>query len=291
MIDLSDIVKAYDVRGIVREQLDRRGRPGAGRRLRRRSPGPRRLAAGHDMRESGPQLLAAFAEGATSQGADVVDIGLASTDLLYFASGQLDLPGAMFTASHNPARYNGIKLCRAGAAAGRRRTPAWSRSGRPPRATWPTACPRRSAAPGTVSEQRPAGRLRPLPARPGGPVRHPAAEGGGRRRQRHGRLHRAGGARRRRARPRCRWRSSRCTSSWTAASPTTRPTRWSRPTWSTCSAGWSRSAPISGWPSTATPTGASSSTPTAIRSRPARSPRWSRSGSWPRRRARRSSTT
>jgi phosphomannomutase len=67
------------------------------------------------MRSSGPDLLGAFADGAMAQGASVVDIGLASTDLLYFASGHLDLPGAMFTASHNPAQYNGIKLCRAGA--------------------------------------------------------------------------------------------------------------------------------------------------------------------------------
>src|SRR5207302_4792602 len=71
---------------------------------------------GHDMRESSPSLAAAFAEGVTSQGLDVVSIGLASTDQLYFASGSLNLPGAMFTASHNPAQYNGIKLCRAGAA-------------------------------------------------------------------------------------------------------------------------------------------------------------------------------
>src|SRR5690349_11192587 len=68
------------------------------------------------MRPSSPDLVAAFAEGVTSTGADVVEIGLASTDLLYFASGHLDVPGAMFTASHNPAQYNGIKLCRAGAA-------------------------------------------------------------------------------------------------------------------------------------------------------------------------------
>src|SRR6202044_3108935 len=78
--------------------------------------GADRITTGYDMRESSPGLAAAFAEGATSQGADVVDIGLASTDMLYFAAGSLDIPGAMFTASHNPARYNGIKLCRAGAA-------------------------------------------------------------------------------------------------------------------------------------------------------------------------------
>jgi phosphomannomutase len=68
------------------------------------------------MRPSGHELTAAFAEGVTSQGVDVVDLGLASTDLLYFAAGRLDAPGAVFTASHNPAGYNGIKLCRAGAA-------------------------------------------------------------------------------------------------------------------------------------------------------------------------------
>ncbi|HEX8306469.1 MAG TPA: phosphomannomutase/phosphoglucomutase [Jatrophihabitans sp.] len=114
MINLSDIVKAYDVRGIVPEQLN----PEVARALGAAFvtvTGVRELAAGHDMRESGPELLAAFADGATSQGADVVDIGLASTDLLYYASGQLQLAGAMFTASHNPARYNGIKLCLPGA--------------------------------------------------------------------------------------------------------------------------------------------------------------------------------
>ncbi|MDQ1720350.1 MAG: phosphomannomutase [Pseudonocardiales bacterium] len=114
MINLSDIVKAYDVRGIVPEQLN----PEVARALGAAFvtvTGVRELAAGHDMRESGPELLAAFADGATSQGASVVDIGLASTDLLYYASGQLGLAGAMFTASHNPARYNGIKLCLPGA--------------------------------------------------------------------------------------------------------------------------------------------------------------------------------
>jgi phosphomannomutase len=114
MIDLSEIVKAYDVRGIVGEQLTADVARALGAAFVAVT-GARRLVCARDMRESGPGLLAAFAEGATGQGADVVDIGLASTDLLYFASGHLDLPGAMFTASHNPARYNGIKLCRAGA--------------------------------------------------------------------------------------------------------------------------------------------------------------------------------
>jgi phosphomannomutase len=68
------------------------------------------------MRPSGPELVAAFGDGVREQGCDVILIGLASTDGLYFASGHLNIPGAMFTASHNPAQYNGIKLCRAGAA-------------------------------------------------------------------------------------------------------------------------------------------------------------------------------
>jgi phosphomannomutase len=114
VIDLSEIVKAYDVRGIVGEQLTDEVARALGAAFVTVT-GASCLTAGHDMRESGPGLLAAFADGARGQGADVIDIGLASTDLLYFASGRLDLPGAMFTASHNPARYNGIKLCRAGA--------------------------------------------------------------------------------------------------------------------------------------------------------------------------------
>ncbi|MBV9514385.1 MAG: phosphomannomutase/phosphoglucomutase, partial [Mycobacteriaceae bacterium] len=85
------------------------------RLLREEDDQARTVAVGHDMRESSPALAAAFAEGVRSQGFDVVRIGLASTDQLYFASGFLDCPGAMFTASHNPATYNGIKLCRAGA--------------------------------------------------------------------------------------------------------------------------------------------------------------------------------
>ena len=68
-----------------------------------------------DMRESGVELSEAFALGARSEGATVVDLGLASTDMLYFAAGSLDAPGAMFTASHNPAKYNGLKLCLSGA--------------------------------------------------------------------------------------------------------------------------------------------------------------------------------
>jgi phosphomannomutase len=115
-VDLGAIVKAYDVRGVVPDQLD----PTVARALGAAFVdviGASRIVTAHDMRESGPQLARAFAEGAASRGAAVVEAGLASTDLLYFASGHLQLPGAMFTASHNPARYNGIKLCRAGAVA------------------------------------------------------------------------------------------------------------------------------------------------------------------------------
>ena len=121
-LDLSSIVKAYDVRGVVPDQLDAEVARALGAAFVRvvdaaGSSGSSGTAVvvGQDMRPSSPELVAAFADGATSQGADVIDIGLASTDLLYFASGSLGLPGAMFTASHNPAQYNGIKLCRAGA--------------------------------------------------------------------------------------------------------------------------------------------------------------------------------
>jgi len=112
--DLSLIVKAYDVRGIVPDQLDAEVARALGAAFARVTQATA-VAIGHDMRPSSPELSAAFAEGVTSQGADVVLIGLASTDELYFASGHLDMAGAMFTASHNPAQYNGIKLCRAGA--------------------------------------------------------------------------------------------------------------------------------------------------------------------------------
>ncbi|MGW0044091.1 phosphomannomutase/phosphoglucomutase [Rhodococcus sp. NPDC003348] len=114
------LIKAYDVRGVVGEQLDSdfvRDVAGAFARLMRNDPTQQatRIVIGHDMRASSPDLAKVFAEGVNAQGLDVVLIGLASTDELYFASGLLDCPGAMFTASHNPARYNGIKLCRAGA--------------------------------------------------------------------------------------------------------------------------------------------------------------------------------
>jgi phosphomannomutase len=115
MLDLSCVVKAYDIRGVVPDELNEAVAHAVGAAFAQLT-GADRIVTGYDMRESGPGLAAAFAEGVTGQGVDVVDIGLASTDLLYFAAGALDLPGAMFTASHNPAKYNGIKLCRAGAA-------------------------------------------------------------------------------------------------------------------------------------------------------------------------------
>ena len=118
MRDLSDIVKAYDIRGVVGEQLDAAlvRRVGAAFARLVAGEGATSIVVGHDMRDSSPGLAAAFAEGVTAQGLDVISIGLCSTDMLYFASGSLERPGAMFTASHNPARYNGIKMCRAGAA-------------------------------------------------------------------------------------------------------------------------------------------------------------------------------
>lgn len=113
--DLSQIVKAYDVRGVVPDQWDERTAELFGAAFVRVTDAGA-VVVGHDMRPSSPGLAAAFARGAAALGADVTMIGLCSTDQLYFASGRFGLPGAMFTASHNPAQYNGIKMCRAGAA-------------------------------------------------------------------------------------------------------------------------------------------------------------------------------
>ncbi|MFF5858034.1 phosphomannomutase/phosphoglucomutase [Streptomyces sp. NPDC012751] len=113
--DLSQIVKAYDVRGVVPDQWDEELAALFGAAFADVT-GAAAIVVGHDMRPSSPALSRAFARGAADRGVDVTEIGLCSTDQLYYASGALDLPGAMFTASHNPARYNGIKLCRAGAA-------------------------------------------------------------------------------------------------------------------------------------------------------------------------------
>lgn len=114
----SSIFKAYDIRGLVDKELTPDFAFATGVAVARfleqeREPGT--VVIGEDMRPSSPTLATAFAAGVTSQGLDVIRIGLASTDMLYFASGKLNLPGAMFTASHNPAEYNGIKLCLSGA--------------------------------------------------------------------------------------------------------------------------------------------------------------------------------
>jgi phosphomannomutase len=117
--DLSDVVKSYDVRGLVPDELDEALARDLGTAFVRLLAAEAPLAGvvvGIDMRPSSRPLADALAAGVTAEGVPVVDVGLASTDLLYFASGHLRLPGAMVTASHNPAGYNGIKLCRAGAA-------------------------------------------------------------------------------------------------------------------------------------------------------------------------------
>jgi phosphomannomutase len=111
---LSAIFKAYDVRGVVPDQLDESDAHAIGRAFVA-VLGAKTVVVGHDMRPSSPAMAEAFAQGASLAGADVVNIGLCSTDGLYFASGHLGLPGVMFTASHNPAQYNGIKMCRANA--------------------------------------------------------------------------------------------------------------------------------------------------------------------------------
>ncbi|ROQ97704.1 phosphomannomutase [Streptomyces sp. 2132.2] len=151
--DLSNIVKAYDVRGVVPDEWDESLAELFGAAFVEVT-GATAIVVGHDMRPSSPALSGAFARGAAARGVDVTLIGLCSTDQLYYASGTLDLPGAMFTASHNPARYNGIKLCRAGAApvgqdtglgAVRELVERWSEHGAPAAAE--------GTAPGTITGQ------------------------------------------------------------------------------------------------------------------------------------------
>jgi len=115
MPDLSKLIKAYDVRGVVPDEFNEDIARQIGAAFARLVDAGTVILV-RDMRESSVPLSTAFAQGVTSQGLDVIDAGLGSTDLLYFAAGSLNLPGAMFTASHNPAQYNGIKMCLAGAA-------------------------------------------------------------------------------------------------------------------------------------------------------------------------------
>ncbi|MEU5955273.1 phosphomannomutase/phosphoglucomutase [Streptomyces sp. NPDC047525] len=149
--DLSQIVKAYDVRGVVPDQWDESLAELFGAAFAKVT-GADAIVTGHDMRPSSPGLSRAFARGAAALGVDVTEIGLCSTDQLYYASGALNLPGAMFTASHNPAQYNGIKMCRAGAAPVgqdtglaeiRELVEGWSRTG----------APEPAATPGTLTER------------------------------------------------------------------------------------------------------------------------------------------
>jgi phosphomannomutase len=112
--DYQKIFKAYDIRGIVPDELDERVAEAVGAAFARLT-GARSVVTVHDMRSSSPPLAEAFGRGAAAQGADVIAGGLGSTDMLYYASGSLGMPGAMITASHNPSKYNGIKLCREGA--------------------------------------------------------------------------------------------------------------------------------------------------------------------------------
>ena len=116
--EIPNIFKAYDIRGLVGTELSSdftfaTGVAFARFIIQEREPGT--IVIGQDMRPSSPELADAFSAGVTSLGLDVIRIGLASTDMLYFAAGKLNMPGAMFTASHNPAEYNGIKLCLSGA--------------------------------------------------------------------------------------------------------------------------------------------------------------------------------
>jgi len=113
--DLSGIFKAYDIRGVCPDDLDDDAARRIGSAFARFVKAPR-VAVGRDMRTSSPTLSEAFSQGVHAAGTGTIDLGQVSTDALYFASGRLDVPGAMFTASHNPARYNGLKLCRERAA-------------------------------------------------------------------------------------------------------------------------------------------------------------------------------
>ncbi len=146
MTNFGAIFKAYDIRGTVPDQFnaDMARRIGAAFAKFCNEP---TIVVARDMRASGVEITAAFADGAMSQGVNVIDLGLASTDLMYFGAGHLNAPGAMFTASHNPAKYNGIKMCFAGARpigadTGLHEIQAMAESGLPDAATRGTASTR-----------------------------------------------------------------------------------------------------------------------------------------------------
>jgi hypothetical protein len=247
---LTAVFKAYDVRGTVPDQIDEDlARAVGGAFVQVTDAAGTGVVVGHDMRPSSPGMARAFAEGAAAAGADVTLIGLASTDQLYFASGALGLPGAMFTASHNPAQYNGIKMCRAyavplGMETGLADVRDLVASGDLPVAD----------REGTITERDLLDdyaafllKLAPVTGRPGTPRRPFSAASTS--------------------------TSRRCTTSSTAPSRTTRPTPSSPRTWPTCRPGSARPARTSGWRSTATPTAASSSTSAGRSSAPRCSPR------------------
>ena len=207
------------MRGTVPDQLDEELARATGRAYVQ-VVGATEVVVGYDMRPSSPGMAGAFADGATSAGADVTMIGLASTDQLYFASGHLDMPGAMFTASHNPAQYNGIKMCRALAAADR----PGHRAGRDPRPGDLGRLRRARAAPASITEhdvlEAYAAHLISLAPVVGRRLKVVVDAGNGMA------GHTAPAVFGRLGATRSRW--CRCTSSSTAPSPTTRPTR-SRP--------------------------------------------------------------
>ncbi len=254
------VIKAYDVRGLVGTEIDESFVDDVGAAFARlmRGEGARQVVIGYDMRDSSPSLAAAFGDGVNGQGLDVVRIGLASTDQLYFASGLLDCPGAMFTASHNPAAYNGIKLCRAGAKPVGADTGLTAISddviaGVPPH----DGRRRNRRRPGR------AGRVRRVPALAGRHRRPAPAAGGRRRGQRDGGPHRSRGTRRDRLADAA---AAVLRTRRHVPQPRGQPARPGEPG---RPAGLrpARTTPTSGWPSTATPTGASSSTSAACRSR------------------------
>ena len=149
MADLDAIFKAYDIRGIVGSEIDAEAcfAIGAAFGGHVHDRGAARVVVGRDMRPDGTELSGAFCRGAAAAGVDVIDIGLCATEMVYFASGLLDAPGAMFTASHNPVGYNGIKLCGPGA------SPIGTGTGLEQVKARAAAGPARSATPGTTTRR------------------------------------------------------------------------------------------------------------------------------------------